>query len=138
MPCFNGRVSSVFDWSRNVVVVDHHGRSEKARREESLAGLGPSFRPGRLAQLGVETLLCGGISQPLAEMVQMHGIGVMAGLAGEIDAVLDAFFAGGLPAPESAMPGWSFVPPPPCQGAGRRYRRRRGFGRGRGRRPGRT
>ncbi len=133
VPSYEGRVSSVFDWAQELVVADHDGESEKARREESLAGIAPSFRPGRLAEIGVETLLCGGISQPLADMVQLQGIRVMAGLVGEIDAVLAAFFAGRLPAPEFAMPGWSFVPPPLGQGMGRRHRCRRGpGGRGRG------
>ena len=133
VPSYEGRVSSVFDWAQHLLVVDHDGEAEKARREESLVGLAPSFRPGRLVQFGVETLLCGGISQPLAEMVQLQGIRVTAGLAGEIDAVLTAFLAGRLPAPEFAMPGWSFVPPPLGRGMGRRHRRRRGPGGGRGR-----
>ena len=134
VPIFGGRVSSVFDWARELVVADHDGEAEKTRRTEDLAGLAPPFRPRRLAQLGVETLLCGGISHPMAETVQMHGIRVMAGLAGDIDAVLAAFFEGRLPAPEFAMPGWSFVPPPMGRGLRRRRRRRgRGPGGGRGR-----
>jgi predicted Fe-Mo cluster-binding NifX family protein len=136
VPSFEGRVSSVFDWAQRLLVVDHDGKTEQARREESLAGPATEFRPGRLARLGVEVLLCGGISVPLATMVQSQGIRVMAGLAGEVDAVLAAFFAGRLPAPEFAMPGWSFIPPPLGRGMGRRRMRRRGpggGGRGRGR-----
>jgi len=133
VPSFDGRVSSVFDWARELVVTDRDGEAEKSRRTEDLAGLAPQLRPGRLAELGVETLLCGGISHPMAAMVQMHGIRVMAGLTGEIDAVLAAFFEGRLPAPEFAMPGWHFVPPPLGRGMGRRRRRRRGPGGGRGR-----
>ena len=133
VPSFKGRVSSVFDWAQELVVADCEGETETTRRKESLAGVAPSSRPSRLAELGVGTLLCGGISQPLAEMVQLHGIRVTAGLVGEIDAVLSAFLAGRLPDPEFAMPGWSFVPP--AQGRGRRRRRRcrRGPGRGGGR-----
>ena len=137
VPSFKGRVSSVFDWAQQLVVVDHDGKTEKARHEEGLAGLAPSFRPGRLVQLGAETLLCGGISRPLAEMVQAQGISVMAGLCGEIGAVLAAFFDGRLPDPEFAMPGWTFVPPPLGRGMGRRHRCRRGPGQGGGRGSGR-
>lgn len=137
VPSYEGRVSSVFDWAQHLLVVDHDGRAEKARREESLAGLAPPFRAGRLVQLGVEVLLCGGISVPIAAMVQSQGIRVMAGLAGEINEVLAAFFAGRLSDPEFAMPGWSFVPPPLGRGMGRRHRRRRGPGRGVGRGQGR-
>ena len=132
VPTFDGRVSSVFDWARELVVIDRHDGAERSRRTEDLAGLAPPFRPRRLAELGVETLLCGGISHPMAEMVQMHGIRVVAGVTGDIDAVLAAFFDGRLPAPEFAMPGWNFVPPPPGRGMGRRRRRRRGSGGGRG------
>ena len=128
VPSFRGRVSSVFDWAQELVVVDYDGKAERARHLESLAGLAPSFRPGRLAQLGVETLLCGGISQMLAQMVQLQGIRVIVGLAGDIDAILAAFFAGKLPDPRFAMPGWIFTPPP----LGRRLRRRHRRGRGPG------
>ena len=133
VPIFGGRVSSVFDWARELVVADHDGEAVKARRTEDLSGLAPPLRPRRLAELGVETLLCGGISHPMAEMVQMHGIRVTAGLAGDIDAVLAAFFEGRLPTPEFAMPGWNFVPPPMGRGMRRRRRQRRGPGGGRGR-----
>ena len=133
VPTFEGRVSSVFDWAQQLLVVDHDGKAEKRRREEGLAGLAPPFRAGHLVQLGVDVLLCGGISAPIAATVQSQGIRVLAGLAGEVDAVLAAFFAGRLPDPKFAMPGWSFVPPPLGRGMARRHRRRWCAGRGGGR-----
>ena len=123
-------MSSVFDWAQKLVVVDHDGDAMGPAREESLAGLSLPMRPGRLAQLGVETLLCGGISQPMAAMIQSHGIRVVAGVAGKVDEVLSAFFENRLPAPEFAMPGWCFVPPP--LGRGKRGRCRHGRGPGHG------
>ena len=82
-------------------------------------------------------LLCGGISAPVAGLVESQGIRVMAGLVGEVDAVLDAFFAGRLPDPAFAMPGWRCFGP--GMGGGRRWKHRRGRsgggGRGRGRMP---
>jgi predicted Fe-Mo cluster-binding NifX family protein len=136
VPEFHGRVSAVFDWAQALVVVDHDGQVEQARHQESLARLAPALRPGQLAMLEIETLLCGGISQTLAAMVQARGVGVMPGLAGEVDAVLAAFFAGRLPDPRFAMPGWAFVPPPiqPCTRG--RFRRRCGRSPGTGRRRG--
>lgn len=131
VPVFEGGISPVFDWAQCLLVVDHSGENEETRREESLVDLAPSFRPGRLVQLGVETLLCGGVSAPVAAMLESQGIRVMPGISGDVDAVLEAFFAGGLPDPAFAMPGW--------RGCGKgmqgRHRCRRGRGGGgRGRR----
>jgi hypothetical protein len=151
LPIHEGKISPVFDWARRLLVVDrvapgsfakatrrgrpaapsprNNGEREAARREIELDDLAPALRARRLAELGVETLLCGGISAPLAALVEAQGVKVIAGLVGEADAVLDAFFAGGLSDPGFAMPGWR------CPG--RRTRARRGCGRGRGRGGGR-
>jgi len=129
IPNFKGRVSSVFDWAQWLVVVDHDGHVERARREENLAAIAPPFRPAHLARLGMETLLCGGISRALAQMVQLQGITLMMGLAGETDKVLAAFFSGKLPNPRFAMPSWSFALPPTPRaprGAGKGHRHRHG------------
>lgn len=138
VPIFEGRISPVFDWAQRLLVIDHDGTNEQARSEENLAGLAPPFRPGRLAHLGVEVLLCGGISAPVAAMLESQGVSVIPGLVGEVDGVFEAFFAGRLPDPAFAMPGWRcYGQGRMGTGGGRRWRRggrkeRRG-GRGRGR-----
>jgi predicted Fe-Mo cluster-binding NifX family protein len=131
VPIFNGRVSPVFDWALKLLVVNRDGHGEKSRRVVALEGLAASRRPARLQELAVVALLCGGISVRTAEMVESQGVRVIAGLAGDAEAVLSAFFAGALPSPEFAMPGWNLSPPPLAPRAGRRCRRRRGRG-GRG------
>ena len=133
---FEGRVSSVFDWAGHLVVyvVDPDARSPtriaKIEMEMEMDDLTPEGRGRRLAELGVDTLLCGGISAPLASLVEAQGVKVIAGVVGEADAVLDAFIAGRLADPRFAMPGWR------CPGQGTRGRRgcgrRRGPGGGRG------
>jgi predicted Fe-Mo cluster-binding NifX family protein len=125
VPGFNGRVSSVFDWARELIVVDHEGHRETARHRESIAGIAPPLRPGYLAKRGVETLVCGGISQALAEMILQQGIRVVPGIAGDIDAVLGALREGRLKDPRFAMPAWDYVPPP-LEPGHRVDRRRRG------------
>ena len=127
IPVFRGCVSPVFDWAGKLLVVERDEESETGRHEVDVAGLAPAFRGRRLQELGVEALLCGGISAPVAAAVESHGVRVMAGLVGEVDAVLDAFFAGRLPDPAFAMPGWRCC----GQGMGRGRRWRRGQRRGR-------
>ena len=151
LPIHEGQVSPVFDWARRLLVVDRvapgsfakatrrgrpaapgasgDGEREAARREIVLDDLAPALRARRLVDLGVETLLCGGISAPLAALVEAQGVKVIAGLVGEANAVLDAFLAGGLPDPRFAMPGWRGC----AEGMQGRHRCRRGrSGGGRG------
>ncbi len=125
VPVFRGNVSPVFDWAKRLLVVEYDGGRETARREVELGGITPAFRSRRLAELGVQVLLCGGISAPVGALVESQGVRVMAGLVGEVNAVLDAFLSGRLSDPAFAMPGWH------CFGRGNRWRRRRGRGRGR-------
>lgn len=133
VPVFRGCVSPVFDWAQLLVVVDYDGNKETSRREEDIGDLAPWFRPGRLVALGVGALLCGGISQALMEMLLLRGILVTAGLVGETDALLAAYFAGRLPAPEFAMPGSGFGPSSLPRMRGGRWRHGWGPGRMRGR-----
>lgn len=132
VPSFEGRISPVFDWAQRLVVVDHNGKSGSPRGEVDLSGVLPPFRAGRLAELGVQTLLCGGISAPVAEMVEAEGIRVIPGLAGKVDAVLQAFLAGRLPDPAFAMPGWRWCGKGARSRRRRRRRQRRSGGRGQG------
>jgi len=46
----------------------------------------------RLTGLGVDTLICGAISRPLAYMVTTAGINLIAWISGQVEDVLQAFF----------------------------------------------
>jgi predicted Fe-Mo cluster-binding NifX family protein len=118
IPIFGQRVAPVFDWCRRIAVVDTDAVEQAERREADLAGVMPFHRPDRLADLGVEVLLCGGISPSVAQLVEAHGIRVVPWVAGDVDAVLAEFLAGRLPSERFMMPG--------CPGGGGGRRRRRG------------
>jgi len=62
-------------------------------------------RANRLRQMGIDVLLCGGISGWLARQVEALGIRLIPWLAGDVQQVLDAFVAGRLPDQRFAMPG---------------------------------
>lgn len=89
-----------------------------SRKECEIEGEEPSQKASRLAELGAETLICGAVSRPLAELVASRGIRMVSFVAGRVEEVLSAFLNGLLPNPALAMPG--------C------CRRRAGFGGGRG------
>jgi predicted Fe-Mo cluster-binding NifX family protein len=109
----------VFDEAETMVVFELEDGRELARRD---VRLGESSRLGRttiLKKNGVDILICGAISQPLAAMCEAAGVTVIPWVCGALDDVLEAFAADALPDPRLTMPG--------CRGRGRR-----GRGRGRG------
>lgn len=120
---WNGRVSPVFDVSREALLFAVEGAAVSARRNESIESPSAALKIDKLIEFGVETLICGAISEPLHWELTARGVVVFGFVAGEIDEVVEAFIAGGLPAAALSMPG--------C--CGRRNRFRRG-GRGRRRR----
>lgn len=117
---WNGRVSPVFDVSREVVVLTIENRTVTERRNERIDAPTAGRRMERLMELGVGTLICGAISAPLYGELGARGVRVIGFVAGDVEDVVRAFLAGELPAPGMSMPG-----------CGRRRNRFRG-GRGRG------
>ena len=126
MTVWQQRVSPLFDVASELLLVDAEGATETGRASVALPEQELPRRVRRLVDLGVNVLVCGGISQPLAGMVQASGIRLVPFTAGPVEQVLRAFLQGQLPSQAFVMPGW-----------GGRWRRGFGWGRrgpaGRGR-----
>jgi len=120
IPNWNGRVSPVFDAASEVVVVDAAGGRAASRAVYSLPEALMPGRVERLKRLGVNLLICGGVSNPLRRMLEVAGMSVLPGHTGTVDEVLAAFLAGGLGDGRFAMPGRQGF------GRGRRFRGGRG------------
>ncbi len=121
IPTWCGRVSPVFDVAQSLLLVDLGGEDRGDEREVALVATEPGDRVSCLVQLGVEVLVCGGISVLLENMLVSAGVEVIPQICGSTEAVLDAFARGAMSEEEFSMPG--------C----RRRRRFRG-GRGGGKR----
>jgi predicted Fe-Mo cluster-binding NifX family protein len=117
---WNGRISPVFDTSRQLLVIDAEEGKVVSRRDHEIETDDPLQKAARLAECGVEALVCGAVSRLLAQMIEDRGIQLVPFVAGEVEAIITAFLAGSLPNPDTAMPG--------C--CGRRVRGRQGRGRG--------
>ena len=120
---WDGRISPVFDVSREALLLTIEHGAVAARSSENLETPTPRLKLDRLTELGVETLICGAISEPLHHELTTRGVTVIGFVAGEIDEVVTTFLAGRLPTPALAMPG--------CCGRQNRFRGGRGLG-GRG------
>lgn len=105
IPVWQGRISPVFDVAGQLLLVELTDGREAAREERPLEGSTPDQRAKKLAELGVETLICGGISQPLEALLADDGIRVIARICGSVEDVLVAFVAGRLGQQRFAMPG---------------------------------
>jgi len=119
IPVWNGWVSPVFDVARTLLVVDAQAGREVSRRTEILGQGPPPVRAKMLKDLGVDVLLCGGISRPLAGVLAAEGIQVVPWLSGPADQVLQAFLSGRIWRSGFFMPG---CPGPHRRRLGRRWR----------------
>jgi predicted Fe-Mo cluster-binding NifX family protein len=115
-----GRIAPVFDTCRRLKVFVQTDDGEVMISDEDWSSLGRHDRAARLKELGVEALVCGGISCRLEELIDLHGIKLMPWVAGDISEVLGALREGSISDPRYSMPGRGFG------------RRRRKMGRGRG------
>lgn len=118
IPIYRDNVSNVFDFAHRLLLVDIESDKAVERSEVELKAESLPQRAGQLKSLGVDVLVCGAISQALANMVTASGIQVLPYVTGRVDDVLQGYLTGQLVQPQFTMPGcWP--------GA------RKGFGRGR-------
>lgn len=109
---WNQRVAPVFDTAREILLAEVASGRIADSRQEILAGNLPVQKVLRLVELGVDTLICGAISRPVRAMVAGYGIGVIAYVAGEPVAVIQAWCRNALDGDIFSMPG--------CRRRGRR------------------
>lgn len=122
LPVWEDRISPVFDVARHLMVVEVDGKTEVDRRLVSMEPGSQHRRVQQLVELGVDILICGGVSRTLEEVLGYHRIAAVPWVSGEVDEVMASYLAGALLQTQFAMPG--------CRG-------RQRAGRGRGGRGGR-
>jgi len=94
IPVWEGRISPVFDTADQLLLVDEQDGCEKERRLVSLTGVAGPSRADRLRQMGVQVLLCGGITRPLWLGLTSGGITVIPNLFGEAGTIVSRYLAG--------------------------------------------
>lgn len=105
IPVHQGRVAPVFETCRQILVVVQETPEDVVIAKEDWSGIVPQIRPKRLKELGVQALLCGGISCWMENQVSLQGIHTVPWLAGDVSEVLKAFREGREMDPRYAMPG---------------------------------
>ena len=95
----------MFDTASRLLVAEVDKRRERSRFETDISEQFLPSKTMRLAELGVETLICGAISGQCAYMVTTAGIELIPWISGEVEEVLQAFLGGNLFDTRFLMPG---------------------------------
>jgi predicted Fe-Mo cluster-binding NifX family protein len=122
IPIWKGCVSSAFDFSHTLLLVELENGREAKRSEVASPACSISEKANQLKTLGADVLICGAISRLLASLVRASGIEVLPYVVGQVDEILDAYLTGRLVQPQFILPGsW----PGARRGFHRRCRTRR-------------
>ena len=116
IPTWSGRVSPVFDAAKCLTMTEVEGGVLGGREQVAIDEVDPAARARRVKQLGVDVLICCGISGSLEAMLASAGVWVIPQTCGPADEVLQAFATGRLTDRAFLMPG--------CRGRRRRFRER--------------
>jgi predicted Fe-Mo cluster-binding NifX family protein len=106
IPIFKSRVSPVLDSCTRMLVVDIEQDREIERREIYLEAFSLSERVNTLQKSHATTVICGGISDVLHNMLNSVNVSVITGIAGEVEEVVAAFMADRLKERRFRMPGY--------------------------------
>jgi predicted Fe-Mo cluster-binding NifX family protein len=102
---WNSRISPVFDVSRKVRLLEVNNGSVVSAGDQSLLEEDPDLKLRRLAALGADTLICGAVSNKVREMALARGFTLIPFVAGEVEAVIEAWLNGTLKHAIYRMPG---------------------------------
>ena len=106
IPVFKHRVSPVFDWCSNLLLIEIQSGLELGRIEIAAAYSDPIQLANRLVEMGVDIAVCGGIGETLAALLEARKIQLISGVSGEVCDVLVALNTGELSDPRFLMPGF--------------------------------
>jgi predicted Fe-Mo cluster-binding NifX family protein len=90
---WEGRISPLFDATRMLLIADVRGHTIAAKHYEPLTCDSAFAKAARLNDLGVDVLICGGISDTFANLIEARGIKLIAFSAGNVEEVLKAYLA---------------------------------------------
>jgi len=102
---WKNRISPLFDATRMLLIADIGKRRIREQRLEALDCDTAFARAARLDELGVKVLICGGISDFFARLIEAHSIQIIPFVAGSVDEVLEAYVSGDLFIKRLRMPG---------------------------------
>lgn len=102
---WEGHISPLFDATRMLLVAKVERREVTETHFESFECESDFSRVSRLDQLGIDVLICGGISRFFANCIEARNIRIIPFSSGTVSEVLEAFIQGTLFSNRFRMPG---------------------------------
>jgi predicted Fe-Mo cluster-binding NifX family protein len=102
---WEGRISPLCDVTRMLLVVHIQDGRVADRRQEPFDFESALSRAARLSDMGVDVLICGGITNFFANAIEALGVQIIPFSAGPVDAVLEAYLTGKIHRRKYRMPG---------------------------------
>ena len=93
---WNDRIAPVFDVARSVQLVEIEDGQIVHQKKIGVTGDMANLKAAGLAELGIDTLVCGAISSSLQTMIAAYGIKVIGFVAGNLQEVIQAWACGRL------------------------------------------
>ena len=94
VPVFGSRVSPRFDCAQVFLVLTADEGNDLQRQELVATNWAPHERINRLMELGVNTVICGGIDWWSAQSLRSAGIIVYSSVTGDVEEALNALLRG--------------------------------------------
>lgn len=91
---WENRISPMFDVARMLLVADIEDQKVVNPHYEPFLPAETTAKAKVMSDLGVDVLICGGISNFFANMVEAYGIRIIPFIAGEAKQILNAYAAG--------------------------------------------
>ena len=102
---WENRISPLFDATRTLLIADVHNHVVTEKHLVSFDCISPFSRAATLEELGVDTLICGGVSDFFANLIEARNIRIIPFVAGRVDEVIDAYLRDSLCHKRFRMPG---------------------------------
>ncbi len=102
---WNNRIAPVFDAVEHMHIVEIESGRVAAEHLERFGSDTPVKKVLHLVEWGVDTLVCGAVSQPVRSILIAQGIEVVDFVAGDLHQVVHAWLNGTISDPSFAMPG---------------------------------
>ena len=94
IPLYENRISPRFAYSKEFLVVDIKDHQVLNRKTLMLNVKNPVQIAEHFAKVGVDVILSSGMNQDFQKAFRLRNIGVIWGLIGEVEDVLDAYMKG--------------------------------------------
>lgn len=105
VPVFESRVSPLLDSCNTLLVVDFDDGHEIDRRRVSLEKMSYKGRLDVFTRLGIQKIICAGVSDLMCKLLASNGIESLNGKVGEVEKIIYAYCCKTLDQPCFCMPG---------------------------------